>query len=267
MSDTAINLNRFSGFADAYDRYRPQPPVIVTDILTQLAGGEMPRLVVDLGSGTGLSTRIWAGRAREVIGIEPNPDMRRAAEAHPVTDPATHYLDGHSTATGLADGCADIVCCAQSFHWMEPAATLAEVARILRPGGVFAAIDCDFPPVLHCEAELAYQALFARIKEYERNGAAHQWPKDGHLAQLAASGRFRYTRETVVHHATAGNAGDLVGLTLSFGAVQDLLKQGLSEDEIGLTAFRRAAQQLLGTESIPWYYTYRIRLGVNLSVI
>jgi len=261
---TPVNLNRFSGFADDYDRYRPQPPIIVTEILTRLAGGGMPELVVDLGSGTGLSTRIWAGRAREVVGIEPNPDMRRAAEAHPAPDATViRYLDGHSAATGLPDGCADIVCCSQSFHWMEPASTLAEVARILRPGGVFAAIDCDWPPALHCEAEMAYKAFMARIKEHEHRGAVHQWPKDGHLAQIAGSGRFRYTRETAVPHVTAGNADDLVGLALSFGSVQDLLKQGLSEDEIGLTEFRRTASRLLGAEPIPWYFSYRIRLGVK----
>jgi len=263
-AEVTVNLNRFSGFADDYDRYRPQPPVIFTDILTQLAGGGMPDLVVDLGSGTGLSTRVWAGRAREVVGVEPNPDMRRAAKAHPVSGTTViRYLDGHSAATGLADGCADIVCCSQSFHWMEPTATLAEVARILRPGGVFAVIDCDWPPTLHCEAELAYKAFMAQIKENERGKAAHQWPKDGHLAQLAASGRFRYTRETAVHHVTAGNADDLVGLALSFGSVQDLLKQGLSEDEIGLTDFRREAARWLGVEPIPWYFTYRMRLGIK----
>jgi len=137
------------------------------------------------------------------------------------------------------------------------------VARILRPGGVFAVIDCDWPPTLHCEAELAYKAFMAQIKENERGKAAHQWPKDGHLAQLAASGRFRYTRETAVHHVTAGNADDLVGLALSFGSVQDLLKQGLSEDEIGLTDFRREAARWLGVEPIPWYFTYRMRLGIK----
>jgi len=126
---------------------------------------------------------------------------------------------------------------------------------------VFAAVDCDWPPTLQCEAELAYKALMARVKELERGNAAHQWPKDGHLAQIAGSGCFRYTRETAVHHVTAGNADDLVGLALSFGAVQDLLKQGLSEDDIGLTGFHQAASHLLGAEPIPWYFTYRIRLG------
>ncbi len=47
------------------------------------------------------------------------------------------------------EGTAGIVTCAQSFHWMEPESTFIEVARILRPGGVFAAYDYDRPPTVH----------------------------------------------------------------------------------------------------------------------
>src|SRR5215208_3354063 len=68
------------GFAERYDRYRPRPPLAVLDLLPPLAGVDRPRLVVDLGSGTGLSTRFWAERAEEVVGVEPNARMRAFAE-------------------------------------------------------------------------------------------------------------------------------------------------------------------------------------------
>ncbi|MGH7866895.1 MAG: class I SAM-dependent methyltransferase, partial [Candidatus Dormibacteraceae bacterium] len=45
--------------------------------------------------------------------------------------------------TGLPEACADVVTCVQAFHWMDPEIVLPEVARILRPGGVFAAVDYD----------------------------------------------------------------------------------------------------------------------------
>ncbi len=141
----AVNVNRFSGFADTYDRYRPTPPAVIPEILARLADSARQRLVVDLGCGTGLSTRIWADRAERVIGIEPSRDMRSQARA------CTHaanvsYREGLSHATGLDDGCADIITCSQSLHWMEPQATFEEARRILHSGGVFAAIDCDWPP-------------------------------------------------------------------------------------------------------------------------
>jgi ubiquinone/menaquinone biosynthesis C-methylase UbiE len=142
----------WTGKASSYNRVRPTPPPALLDLLTQLIGMLHPALVVDLGSGTGLSTVIWGERAGQVIGIEPNADMRaqaiRKIAHHPY---AAHieYREGVAHQTGLPDECADIVTCAQSLHWMEPTSTLAEIARILRPGGLFAAYDYDWPPALN----------------------------------------------------------------------------------------------------------------------
>jgi ubiquinone/menaquinone biosynthesis C-methylase UbiE len=265
--DLSANVERFQGFAAHYDAYRPQPPAIILDILTQLAQVERPKLVVDLGSGTGLSTRIWSKRSGQVIGTEPSDDMRRQAEAHADGQANIRYQAGFSTATGLADNSADIVTCSQSLHWMEPNGTLAEVARILRPGGVFAAYDCDWPATMHWEAEQAENAFMGRVSKLEQehgfSRGVRSWRKDEHLARMRASGRFRYVKEVVVHSVEQGNAELLVGLALSQGGVMTLLKNGLSEDEIGLTAFRDVAKRTLGEELRPWYFSYRVRLAVK----
>src|SRR5215218_257245 len=101
------------------------PPAELGDLLQLYAGGR-PRRVVDLGSGTGLSTR-WAARwADEVVGVEPSDDMRAAAEARAIRNAA--YVKGWSHATGLADASADIVVAVQALHWMEPDPTFREVA-------------------------------------------------------------------------------------------------------------------------------------------
>ena len=71
------------GFAAFYDRFRPQAPGALLQLLPTLLETDRLRLVVDLGSGTGLSTRIWADFADEVIGIEPQDAMRDFAEATP----------------------------------------------------------------------------------------------------------------------------------------------------------------------------------------
>src|SRR5271169_4166340 len=100
----AANTDRFSGFAELYDKQRPRPPEIIVDLLTQMAAKERP-VVVDLGSGTGLSTLLWTRVAAEVVGVEPNADMRvqaqrRAAESGAST---VRFVEGVSTATGLPD--------------------------------------------------------------------------------------------------------------------------------------------------------------------
>jgi predicted RNA methylase len=71
-------LERFSGFADLYDSQRPSAPARLGPLLARYAQVERP-VVVDLGSGTGLSTRWAAGWAGRVIAVEPNDDMRAVA--------------------------------------------------------------------------------------------------------------------------------------------------------------------------------------------
>lgn len=223
-------------------------------------------MVVDIGSGTGLSTRIWAGRSVEVIGIEPNPDMRRQAE-DATNAPNIRFQEGFSTETGLADGCADIVTVSQAFHWMEPEPTLAEVARILRTGGVFAVYDCDWPPTINPEAESAYTEFSGNARKLrEKHGGgreASQFKKDRHLDRIRDSGHFRWTKELCVHSVDSGDADRLVGLALSFGGVADLFKWGLSEEAVGVERLRDQAIQALGNSTVTWYFTYHIRLGVK----
>ena len=264
----AANTDRFSGFAELYDKHRPRPPEVIVDLLTQLAAKPRP-MVVDLGSGSGLSSLIWARSAAEVVGAEPNADMRAQAERRAAECGAgtVRFIDGLSTATGLPAQFADIVTCSQAMHWMEPNGTLAEVARILRGGGVFAAYDCDWPPTLNAEAEQAYIACRENAEAIERRmhlaPDVVKWNKGGHLERIRDSGRFRYVKEVVLHHVESGGAERLVGLALSQGEIATLLKHGIGEDEIGITALREAARHALGDAIVPWYWSYRLRLGVK----
>jgi len=80
---------------------------------------------------------------------------------------------------------------------------------------------------------------------------------------MRKSGRFRYVKEIVFHHVESGDAERLVGLALSQGEIATLLKAGRSEDEIGITALREAARRVLGEASLPWFWSYRVRVGVR----
>jgi ubiquinone/menaquinone biosynthesis C-methylase UbiE len=247
------------GFAARYDDYRPRPPDLLLDVLCRTARVERPGLVVDIGCGTGLSTRPWAGRARRVLGIEPNPAM--LAEAGARTDaPNVEFVEGFAGATGVDDGAADLVTCSQSLHWMEPETTFAEAARILRPGGVFAAYDYDLPPVVDPDADAAFERYLAeRRQARQREGVsvgADRWPKHEHLERIRASGRFRYARELVLGGTTEGGAADLVGLALSIGPE-------LGETARAIEALRAELESRLGDRVVPWLVGYRVRLGIR----
>jgi SAM-dependent methyltransferase len=253
------------GFAAHYDRYRPRPPAALLETLLQFTRTERPRLVVDLGSGTGLSARAWAGVAERVIGVEPNPAMRDEAEVATRAPNVEHRL-GFSHETGLPDGCADLVTCSQSLHWMEPEPTFAEAARILRPGGVFAAYDYDVNPVVDRELDEAFEAYLARRRTLRHKQdvciGADSWPKETHLERMRASGRFRFCRELVLQSVEQGDADRVVGFARSIGMVAPLadeeLERELRHDELMATAGR-----VLGDRTVPFRFGYRVRVGVR----
>jgi ubiquinone/menaquinone biosynthesis C-methylase UbiE len=257
----------WTGKASSYDRARPTPPPALLDLLTQLIQTPHPALVVDMGSGTGLSTAIWGERAQQVIGIEPNTDMRKEAvrklEGHPH---AAHikYREGFAHQTGLTSGCADIVTAAQSFHWMEPTATLAEIARILRPGGLFAAYDYDSPPAIHWELDRLALEISSRLVGLIRERGLAQslkiWPKNKSLDPLRESGHFRFTREVLLHHIEQGDAARFLEMMQS-SAFSGQFQ--FTEQEIGFDRLSLAASQFIGSQPVPWYVSYRVRIGIK----
>ncbi|MGH3131918.1 MAG: class I SAM-dependent methyltransferase [Gaiellaceae bacterium] len=246
------------GFAEHYDRYRPSPPGALLDVLARAAAVQRPRLVVDLGSGTGLSTRAWADRAAEVVGVEPQEPMRARAEVMTEATPNVRYVEAFSDATGLADGSADVVTCSQSFHWMDPEPTLAEAARILRPGGVFAAYDYDVPPFVGPEIDAAFMRyLSSRQAAREQRGIwGAKWPKHEHLLRIEESGRFGFVRELALHGEEAVGADRVVGLALALGP-------RLEELDGEIEKLREVAERVLAGGAATWLVSYRVRLGVT----
>ncbi len=264
------SVERFTGFADVYDQVRPSPPEVIADLLLQLAQVEVAGRVVDVGCGSGLSMMMWVGKTRSIIGLEPSQDMRREAERRCFTlfsPGAVEWSGAEADATQIPPESVDIVTASQSFHWMNPETTLSEVARILRPGGVFAAIDCDWPPSVLPELDLAYTECVVKADDSKyadiRLARVKSWPKDQHLENIRCSGCFRSTRESTFHKIEPGNAERLVGLARSQGSVAALLKAGVSEEELGLIELRKTGQRILGNHQIPWFWSYRVRIGVK----
>lgn len=127
---------RFTGLANLYARARPGYPAAAIDFILQRCGLQSGSVLVDVGCGTGISSRLFASRGLKVIGIEPNEDMRRQAEeAHATDHPTLEYRPGRAERTALPDGVSDAVLAATAFHWFDQDTALREFHRILKPGG------------------------------------------------------------------------------------------------------------------------------------
>jgi SAM-dependent methyltransferase len=123
----------FGLVADAYERGRPSYP---EEAVRWLVGDE-PRDVVDLGAGTGKLTRSLVVLGHRTTAIEPLPEM---LELLPSAAPGAAAILGSAEIIPLPDAYADVVTCAQSFHWFDLEEALPEIARVLRPSGRLAPV-------------------------------------------------------------------------------------------------------------------------------
>lgn len=264
------NVDRFSGFQNDYDQHRPKAPAAVVNILTSYLG-RVPSVVADVGCGTGLSSFIWLGNAERIIGFEPNDDMRSKALAHLSKlpeDQSISFIKGYSDQLALDADCVDIVTCSQSFHWMEPVSTLSEFARVLKPEGVFAAYDCDWPPTLHWAVELEYKQLMDRSEEIiaahipEKDQASKR-NKEQHLTQIHNSGLFRFSKEIVFHNMERCDAERYIGLAISQGGIQAVFKLGSKALEEQLQSYRSSVERYFAGRTLDVMFSYRMRIGVK----
>lgn len=122
----------FARSADAYERGRPEYPGAAIEFIAGLLPEHAE--VLDLAAGTGKLTRPLLAAGLRVTAVEPVAEMRAALPA------GARALDGTAERVPLADESMDGVTVAQAFHWFDGEAALAELARVLRPGGLLALV-------------------------------------------------------------------------------------------------------------------------------
>lgn len=150
--------SRFSSRVDNYIKYRPGYPAGVIETLRAECELSDASRVADIGSGTGLLSRLFLVLGCAVTGVEPNAEMREAGERLLAEYSNFTSLPGSAEETGLPTASQDFVVAGQAFHWFDPPRARAEFRRILRPDGWVALIwnerRLDASPFLR-----AYEAL------------------------------------------------------------------------------------------------------------
>lgn len=196
----------FDAVADVYERTRPTYAPEALAFLEQ----RLPlRRVLDLGAGTGKLTRQLVALGADVIAVEPGDAMRAVLEQ---VVPEAQALAGSAERIPLPDASVDVVTAGQAFHWFRTEEALAEMHRVLRPGGGYALLwnrwDDD-DPLLHELNDLV---------ERLRPELAHDGPAPWEEA-LAVSPFFGPPDEQRFRHAERLDVETIVGRVASVSAV------------------------------------------------
>jgi SAM-dependent methyltransferase len=127
----------FAKEAMAYSRGRPDYPDEVSDWLAGTLGVRPGAVAVDVGAGTGKFSRFLANTGAQIYAVEPVDEMR---EQMAVSLPSIQAISGTAQNLPIPDGEADVIVCAQAFHWFATSSVLAEFHRVLKPGGRLALV-------------------------------------------------------------------------------------------------------------------------------
>jgi SAM-dependent methyltransferase len=137
IADKAARARSFGGVADRYQRGRAG---YTAETIAWLLGPE-PLEVLDLGAGTGKLTAALLDAGHSVTALEPLPQMRAILTA---TLPAAKAIDGRAEDLPLAARSVDAVVAGSAFHWFDREPALDQIARVLRPPGIFGLLGNRF---------------------------------------------------------------------------------------------------------------------------
>ncbi len=130
----------FSDRVSNYRKYRPSYPNQLIDTLTSECNLDSQSMIADIGSGTGIFSQLLLDKNCRVIGVEPNKEMREAAEHQLSNHINFNSVEGESENTTLENSSVDLITSAQAFHWFNRDKTRKEFERILKPTGYVALV-------------------------------------------------------------------------------------------------------------------------------
>lgn len=182
------STTRFSDRVENYIRYRPGYPVEVIETLKKHCQLTADSIVADVGSGTGILTRLFLDHGNRVFAVEPNADMRKASEELLVDYENFVSKPGTAEATGLDAASMDHVVAGQAFHWFDRDQAKTEFFRILKPGG-WAALIWNERLVEASPFLIGYEALLnSRAGDYQQ--VDHRNIDETVLRDFFAPGKF-----------------------------------------------------------------------------
>lgn len=215
----------FDAWAEEYDRYRPTyPDALFALIARELGLVERPQ-VVDLGAGTGRASLAMAALGWWVIAVEPGGPMLNQLVAGATTlGLAVDTVQATAEQTGLPSASVDVATAAQAFHWFDKPAALAEMARIVRPGGGIALFWN-----VRDEKRSPFVAEYHRILERYGGVAEGRYLQAGRASgrsgtreALEGAAGFEAPQLHELHHALSASASAFIGMAFTASYIRAL---------------------------------------------
>lgn len=214
IASPAVRARAFDAWAHEYERYRPGYPAALFDLVATRLGLPTDASVVDLGAGTGKVARAAAARGWQVTAVDPGEPMlavlreRATAEGLEI-----RVVRAGAEATGLPAAAFDAALAGEAYHWFDAPAALAEMARLVRPGGGIAFFwnvgDKEESPLVAGERQL--------VSEYGIDGSDIRRP--GPLPEtrdaVRAAGAFDEPEFVQVPHVVRMTGADYLGLAFT----------------------------------------------------
>jgi SAM-dependent methyltransferase len=197
----------FASVADAYERGRPEYAPAVVGALSAELGIDSGARVLDLAAGTGKLTRALLAGGLDVVAVEPQAPLRATLSERVG---AARVLEGLAEEIPLTDASVDAVTVADAFHWFDHGAALAEIRRVLRPGGGLAVLS-TFPDWREASWGQELGATMERLRPEHPNFDGPSW-KDA----VRAAGGWSEPREVRV---TTSHASDPEAIVRYLGSV------------------------------------------------
>ena len=173
-----VSGTNFGEAAEDYGTFRAGFPESIFYRLAEFNVGQPHHSVIDLGTGTGTLARGFALRGCEVIGVDPDPRMiGQARKLDRQSEVSIRYVEAKAESTGLRTDSADLVTAGQCWHWFDQHRVIAEVLRLLKPGGKLVIANFDWLPLARNVVEATEKLIMRYNPDWQFGGGVGMYPQ------------------------------------------------------------------------------------------